>query len=67
MLIDGSGTVIDTIVLDDVSQYNPKDGIQVVQSDIAGIGWTYSNGQFTMPQQLPDAPAAPPADPVPSA
>lgn len=48
-VIDQSGNVVNTIVWDGVTEYNPGADLTLVQSDIAGIGWTYENGEFTNP------------------
>lgn len=48
-LIDASGNVDNVISYDGVSPYTPPTGMTLVQSDVAGIGWTYINGVFTNP------------------
>lgn len=35
----------------------PDDHDEVVQSDTAGVGWTYEGGVFTDPEAPPDDPA----------
>lgn len=61
-LVDNSGNVVGVTILDPswqtpgtVNSWAPPAGQTVVQSDIAGVGWTYANGVFT----------APPSNPVP--
>jgi hypothetical protein len=52
-LIDTSGSVDNVISYDGVAPYTPPTGMTLVQSDVAGIGWTYENGVFTAPV-IPD-------------
>jgi hypothetical protein len=49
MIIDENGNVVNAIVLDNISQYTPPAGFQIIQSDIAGIGWVYINSVFSNP------------------
>lgn len=53
------GVVINTIVWDGVTNWEIPDGCIVVRAitngaPVAGIGWTYSNGQFTPPKVDPN-------------
>lgn len=48
-VIDENGIVQNIILYDGISTYIQPEGILLVQSDIAGIGWTYENGIFTNP------------------
>ncbi len=51
-IINEAGKVVDTIVWDGDTvnnPYNPGAGLSLVQSDVAGIGWTYANGVFSPP------------------
>lgn len=48
-LIDAAGNVVNVILYDGISPYKPPEGLTLVQSDVAGIGWTYANGVFTNP------------------
>jgi len=48
-VVDGNGNVTNVISYDGVSLYNPPAGSSLVKSDTAGIGWTYSNEQFSPP------------------
>lgn len=50
-IIDGTGNVINVIIWDGVSAYTPPAGTTLIQSNTAGIGWTYANGIFTNPNQ----------------
>ena len=59
-LISG-GTVIRAVELDPQWQtpnlqtsWTPPDGVTVVASDIAGVGWTYDGTNFTPPPSKPD-------------
>ncbi len=48
-LVNEDGLVINVIIYDGISPYTPPQGTSLIQSDIAGIGWTYTNGQFNNP------------------
>lgn len=48
-----TGLVENTVVLDGVSEWTPPDGTIVVQSDIASIGWSYADGVFSPPPDIP--------------
>ena len=48
-VIDQNGNVVNIIVYDGFSPYNPGVGMTLALSDIAGVGWTYANGVFTNP------------------
>jgi len=52
------GLIINTIVLDDNSQYTPDDGLSVVEIinpegewSMCSQGWSYIDGQFVEPPQ----------------
>lgn len=53
--VHSSSVVVNVIAWDGISDYDVhdghgvSDGLILVQSDIAGIGWTYLNGQFNNP------------------
>lgn len=47
--VDVNGNVTNVAAWDGVSDFPQPDGITLVQSDVAGIGWTYANGVFTNP------------------
>ena len=47
-VIDGNGNVINVITWDGISPFVPPIGTKVIQTDTAGIGWTY-NGSFIKP------------------
>ena len=51
-----TGIVESVIVWDGESEWAPPDGLQAIQSEIAGIGWLYAAGEFT----APPPPAPPP-------
>ena len=44
--------VVNIIVWDGVSPWSPPEGTFIIQTDDAGIGWTYdpNDGSFTPPQ-----------------
>lgn len=46
-IVDAAGNVTNVIAWDGSSLYNPGNGLQLIQSDTAGIGWMYINGTFT--------------------
>lgn len=54
-LVDANGMVDNVISYDNApsspeySPYTPPTGMNLIQSDVAGIGWTYANGVFTNP------------------
>jgi hypothetical protein len=49
-LIDNTGLVVNVVVWNGKSDWQPPEGQQLVElSDGAGIGWTYSDGVFTPP------------------
>lgn len=50
-VIDASGNVVNVIIWDGVSVYVPPVGTILIQSNAAGIGWTYANDVFTNPNQ----------------
>jgi len=57
-LVDPSGAIVNVVVLDDEAQWTPPEGLSVVRDDsnVAAIGGTYIDGQFTKPPQPdPDA------------
>lgn len=44
--------IVNVIVLTDESNYTPPEGCELIQipaNTAAGIGWTYTNGQFVAP------------------
>ncbi|MGC0153078.1 hypothetical protein ACPRNU_11505 [Chromobacterium vaccinii] len=48
-LVDGNGIVSNMVEWDGLSEWRPNDGLQVVQSDEAGVGWMYEGGVFSPP------------------
>jgi hypothetical protein len=45
-----NGLVINAIVLDEQTAWEPPDGCELVElQDCAGIGWGYVNGSFIAP------------------
>jgi hypothetical protein len=47
-----NGLVINVIVLDDQTSWEPPAGCELVElQDSAGIGWGYVNGQFIPPPE----------------
>lgn len=52
MVVNADGLVVDTILWDGDTvnnPYNPGAGLSLIQSDTAGIGWTYDGANFTNP------------------
>lgn len=49
-----------------IEHTSPPEGFAFVESDVAGAGWSYSNGVFTAPAPAPQDPA-PPTPPSPRA
>lgn len=53
-LIDlSTGIVSNTFVLDDPSGWPVPDGFIIVETDVAGIGWSYADGVFSPPPPDP--------------
>lgn len=51
-LLDNNNIIINVIVLTDESNYTPPEELTLIQipaDTAAGIGWTYTNGQFIAP------------------
>lgn len=48
-VVHEDGSVVNTIELEDGAEWSLPDCCQIVQSDEAGLGWTYANGVFTEP------------------
>lgn len=49
-LIDlSTGIVVNSIALNEPTTWTPPDGFIVVQTDVAGIGWSYADGVFSPP------------------
>ena len=44
-----NGIVVNTVLWDGETDWSPPDGQSAVQSDTAGVGWTYSGDVFTPP------------------
>lgn len=51
-----TGMVINTIVLDESSNWTDPDGYITIQTDVASIGWGYMDGVFCAPAVVPPAP-----------
>jgi len=54
-LLDSSGVVTNIVMWDGETDWSPPEGQIAVQSDAAGIGWSYANGSFSEPAQQPPA------------
>lgn len=52
-LVDASGMVDNVVVWDGGADWEPPLGYMAVQSNTAGIGWTYANGAFSAPAPQP--------------
>lgn len=52
-MIDADGVVYNVTMWDGESEWT-HDAAQLVQSDEAGIGWTYADGAFSPPPLSPD-------------
>ena len=52
-LIDAQGNVDNIVIWDGLPDWTPPQGYTTVQSDTAGIGWTYSSGAFSPPASAP--------------
>lgn len=52
-VVDAAGNVINIVEWDGASDWRRPAGVQAVQTDIAGLGWTYLAGQFTPPPPPP--------------
>lgn len=56
-IIDVStGIVINMTLWDGISEYNPGSQYELVQTDIAWIGWSYFEGVFYPPPVIPPTP-----------
>jgi len=63
-IINSAGLVVNVIVWDGKSPWQPPAGFtRAPITNGAGIGWTYTNGNYTAP---PQPPAPPPPPPPPS-
>ena len=51
-----TGIVVNMTMWDGVSEYNPGDQYELVQTDVAWIGWSYSDGTFFPPPIIPPTP-----------
>lgn len=51
-----TGIVINMTLWDGVSEYNPGSQYELVQTDVAWIGWSYSDGVFYPPPVVPPTP-----------
>lgn len=48
-------TVVENVIeIEPGSAWEPEDGMTIVQSDIAGPGWSYVKGEFVAPPPLPE-------------
>lgn len=43
------GLVVNTVVWDGVSDWNPNEGEAIEAGEDVGIGWSYANGEFSAP------------------
>lgn len=49
-LVDSNSIVVNTIVLDDNTGWEPPDGLLLVKCvEACGIGWEYKDGEFIQP------------------
>lgn len=48
-VINEKGQVVNSIILEDVSQWTPPEGHHIVASSEAGPGWVYADGVFSDP------------------
>lgn len=51
-----TGLVINMTLWDGISEYNPGNQYELVQTDVAWIGWSYSNRAFYPPPIIPPTP-----------
>lgn len=52
-LVDSNGIVVNTVVLDDNTGWQPPDGLLLVKCvEACGIGWEYKDGEFIQPPEL---------------
>lgn len=51
-----TGMVVNTMVLDESSNWTDPDGYITIQTDVASIGWGYMDGVFVAPTVAPPAP-----------
>lgn len=54
---NSSGIVVDVVVWDGEQEWSPPEGCDAIQSDMACIGWFYSDGAFAAPPIAPPTPA----------
>lgn len=54
-----NGLVVNTAIWDGISDWPQPDGYIAVQTEVAGIGWIYADGNFTAPPE----PEIPPPTP----
>lgn len=52
VIIDAAGAVINATQWDGVTEWSAGEGLTVVQSDEAQIGWTYGDGVFVPPPEV---------------
>jgi hypothetical protein len=58
MLVNSaSGLVENVFVWDGESEYEIPEGFEAIESSLAGIGWSYSGGEFTSPPPVHPTPA----------
>ena len=48
-----AGLVVNVTIWDGKSPYVPENGFSLVQADAPGIGWRYTNGEFSPPAVIP--------------
>lgn len=53
---EATGLVVNAIVWDGIAEWSPPEGCIVLESEVAGPGWTYGNGQFYPPAVAPPTP-----------
>lgn len=56
-----TGSVESVVIWDGESDWAPPEGFEAIQSDEAGIGWTYVDGEFVAPP-APQPPTRTPAE-----
>ncbi|CQH33023.1 hypothetical protein DVP43_22030 [Yersinia enterocolitica] len=52
-LVDSNSIVVNTIVLEDGTGWEPPDGLILVKCvNVCGLGWEYKDGEFIQPPEL---------------